>query len=188
LTENPLAAQSVVKKRFRMRVYSFINCASSPFSALSCLHQRIFLKPAGLHARKKPVRDRLFLEPGIDLQSALQRLHVLTEAAFMTGSLVLVNQSLTDRLVNNRNGLLVGGLGSFCITGVNRFNNVLDIGAQGRTLGGVTLAAVFRLAGALTGLGRVSQNLSPVPGSKEHATMRIFTGIVNANTRAVGAE
>ena len=37
----------------------------------------------------------------------------------------------------------------------------------------------FRLAGAFTSLCRVCQNLSPVPGSKERDTMRIWRRFVN---------
>jgi len=98
----------------------------------------------------------------------------------MTSRLVLVNQSLANRFIDRRNSLPVSGLGSFGIAGGNRFNNILDMGAQRRTLTGLALTAAFRLTGALTCLSRVCQNSSPVPGSKEPATIRISCGIVYA--------
>ena len=112
--------------------------------------------------------------------SALQCTHVLAEAAFMTSGLVLVNQPLADRFIDHRNGFLVSRLGGFRVTGSNRFNNILDMGAQRGTLAGFALTAAFRLTGALTCLSRVCQNSSPVPGSKEPATIRISRGIVYA--------
>lgn len=128
---------------------------------------------------KKPVKDRLYRQPGNSPQSALQRADVLAKAAFMTGSLVFMDQALADRFVDNRNSFPVGGLGSFRITGGNCFNDILDMGAQRRALTGIALAAVFRLMGAFTRLSRVCQNNSPVPGSKEPGTMRISAGFVN---------
>ena len=98
----------------------------------------------------------------------------------MTSCLVFVNQSFANRFIDRRNSLLVSGLGSFRIAGGNRFNNILDMGAQRRTLAGLALTAAFRLTGALTCLSRVCQNGSPVPGSKEPATIRISCGIVYA--------
>jgi hypothetical protein len=53
------------------------------------------------------------------------------------------------------------------------------VSAQHRALASVALTAYFRLTGALTGLCRVCQSISPAPGSKEPATMRISRGIVN---------
>ena len=97
----------------------------------------------------------------------------------MPGSLVFVDQSLADRFVDHRYRFLVSGLGSFRITGGNGFNDIFDMGAQHRALAGFALTADFRLTGAFTGLCRVCQNISPVPGSKEPATMRISRGIVN---------
>lgn len=96
----------------------------------------------------------------------------------MTRCLVFVNQSLANRFIDDRNRFPVSGLGRFCIAGGNRFNNILDVGAQRRTLAGFALTAAFRLTGALTCLSRVCQNSAPVPGSKERATIRIFRGIV----------
>jgi hypothetical protein len=112
-------------------------------------------------------------------QSALQRADVLTKAAFMTGGLVFMDQALADRSVDHRNSFLVGGLGSFRITGGNRFNDILDMSTQRGALAGIALTAVFRLMGAFASLSRVCQNNSPVPGSKEPGTMRISAGFVN---------
>jgi hypothetical protein len=128
---------------------------------------------------KKPVTDRLSRQPGNNPQSALQRADMLTKAAFMTGSLVFMDQALTDRFVDNRNSFPVGGLGSFRITGGNCFNDIFNVSAQRGALAGITLAAVFRLMGAFTRLSRVCQNNSPVPGSKEPGTMRIYAEFVN---------
>ena len=134
---------------------------------------------SGFQAIKKPVRDRLSQEPVNNPRSALQCADVLAKATFMTGSLILVNQSLTDGFVDNGNRFPISGLGSFRITCGNCFNDVLDMGAQRGALAGIALTAAFRLAGAFTSLGRVCQNLSPVPGSKEPDTMRISRGFVN---------
>lgn len=109
----------------------------------------------------------------------MQRADVLTKAAFMTGSLVFMDQALADRFVDNRNSFPVGGPGSFRITGGNCFNDIFDMSAQRGALAGIALTAVFRLMGAFTRLSRVCQNKSPVPGSKEHATMRISAEFVN---------
>ena len=98
----------------------------------------------------------------------------------MTSRLVLVNQSLANRFIDCRNSLPVSGLGSFGIAGGNRFNNILDMNAQRRTLTDLALTAAFRLTGALTCLSRVCQNGAPVPDSKERATIRIIHGIVYA--------
>jgi len=61
-------------------------------------------------ALKKPVSDRLS-EPGNNPQSALQRADVLTKTAFLASRLVLVNEAFSDRPVDDRHSLLVGGLG-----------------------------------------------------------------------------
>ncbi len=134
---------------------------------------------SGCEAIKKPVRDRLSREPGNNPSSALQGADVLTKTALVTGSLVFVDQAFSDRFIDNRNGLAVSGLGGFRITGGNRFHDILDMGAQRGALTGIALAAVFSLTGAFTSLSRVRQNSSPVPGSKEPGTMRIFADIVN---------
>ena len=97
----------------------------------------------------------------------------------MAGSLVFMDQTLADRFIDNRNSFPVGGLGSFRITGSNRFNDILDMSTQRGALAGIALTAVFRLMGAFTRLSRVCQDNSPVPGSKEPATMRISTEVVN---------
>jgi hypothetical protein len=130
-------------------------------------------------AIKKPVTDRLSRQPGNNPQSALQRADVLAKAAFMTGSLVFMEQALADGFVDNRNSFPVGGLGSFRITGGNCFNDIFDLGAQRGALASLALTAVFRLMGAFTRLSRVCQDNSPVPGSKEPSTMRISTEVVN---------
>lgn len=97
----------------------------------------------------------------------------------MAGSLVFMDQALVDRLVDNRNGFPVSGLGSFGITGGDCFNDIFDMRTQRGALTGIALTPVFRLMGALTRLSRVCQNDSPVPGSKEPGTMRISAEIVN---------
>jgi hypothetical protein len=130
-------------------------------------------------AIKKPVTDRLSRQPGSNPRSALQRADVLTKAAFMAGSLVSMDQALADRFVDNRNSFMVGGLGSFRITGGNCFNDIFELSAQRGALAGIALTAVFRLMGAFTRLSRVCQNNSPVPGSKEPGTMRISAEFVN---------
>jgi hypothetical protein len=134
--------------------------------------------------KKKPVFDRLSREPGNNPQSALQRADVLAKPTFMPGSLVLVDQSLADRFVDNRHRFLISGLRSFRISGGYGFNDIFNMGAQHRALAGVALAAYFRLTGTLTGLCRVCQSISPAPGSKEPATMRISRGIVNGYASA----
>jgi len=97
----------------------------------------------------------------------------------MPGSLVFMDQALADRFVDNRNSFLVGGLGSFRISGSNCFNDILDMSPQRGALADIALTAVFRLIGAFTRLSRVCQNKSPVPGSNERRTMRISAEFVN---------
>jgi hypothetical protein len=130
-------------------------------------------------ATKKPVADRLSGQPGNKQLSALHRLHVLTEPAFVAGSLVFVDQTLADRFIDNRNSFLVRGLGSLRIPGGDRFEDILDMGAQRRALAGIAPPAVFRLAGPFTSLNRIRQGFSPVPSSKEPGTMRISAEFVN---------
>jgi len=101
----------------------------------------------------------------------------------MTGGLVFMDQAFADRFVDDRNSFLVGGPGSFRITGGDCFNDVFDMRAQRGALTGIALTAVFRLIGAFTCLSRVCQNNSPVPGSKEPGTMRISAEVVNVAVR-----
>jgi len=132
-----------------------------------------------IRALKKPVTDRLSRRAGNNSRSALQRADVLIKAAFMTGGLVFMDQAVADRFVDDRNSFLVGGPGSFRVTGGNCFNDIFELGAQRGALAGIALAAVFRLPGAFTRLSRVCQNDSPVPGAKEPGTMRISAQFVN---------
>jgi len=115
------------------------------------------------------------MNPRLVLQSA----HVLREAALVTGSLVLVNKALAGGFIDHRYGFVVSGLGRFLVTSGNRLDDILDMGAQHGALAAVALAAAFRLTGSLTCLGRVCQNLSPDPDSKERGTMRISGPFVN---------
>jgi hypothetical protein len=117
-------------------------------------------------ATKKPVTDRLSGQSGNKQRSALHRTHVLTETAFVAGSLVLVNHTLADGFIDNGNSPLVRGLSSIRIPGGNRFQDILDMGTQRRSLAGITPSAVFRLAGTFTSLSRIRQGLSPVRGTK----------------------
>lgn len=139
-------------------------------------------------ARKKPVTDRLFQEPGNSLKSALQGADVLPKATFMPRCLVLVDQTLAGRFIDHRNGHFVGGFGCLCITSTNSLDNILDMRAQHGALAGIAFVAIVRLAGALTGLGSVCQWFSPASGSKEPATMRFLCEIVNLkNIRGTAA-
>jgi hypothetical protein len=104
---------------------------------------------------------------------------VLTKMALLASSLVLVNEAFPDGLVDDRYSFLVGSLGAFRIASGNSLDDVLDIGAQHGALTCVALTAVLCLTGALTGLGRICQNLSPVPDSEEPRTMRKSARFVN---------
>jgi hypothetical protein len=130
-------------------------------------------------ATKKPVTDRLSGQPGNRQQSALHGTHVLTEPTFVAGSLVFVDQALADRFIDNGNSFLVRGLSSLRIPGGDRFEDIFDMGAQRRALAGIAPPAVFRLTGPFTSLSRIRQGFSPVPGTKEPATMRISAEFVN---------
>jgi hypothetical protein len=137
---------------------------------------------------KKPVDDRLFRESGMTSESALQGADMSTEAAFVARGLVFVDKALAGRFVDYRDSFLVSRLGRFRVTGVNGFNNILNMGAQHGALTGVALTTDFRLTRAFTRLCRICQNLSPVPDSKkEPATMRILAVIVKQNTALAGS-
>jgi hypothetical protein len=108
-----------------------------------------------------------------------ERTDVLSETALVTGSLVPVNQSLANRLVDNRYCFLIRGLGRLSVATGYRLHDVLDVSAQTRTLACITLTTDFRLTGAFTRLSRVCQNFSPVPDSNKPPTMQFSAYFVN---------
>jgi hypothetical protein len=130
-------------------------------------------------AIKKPVRDRLLVESGANPRSVAQAADVLTETAFVSGSLVFVNQTLANRFVDYGHRFLIGGLRRFLVTTGYRLHDIFNVSAQPRVLADIALAADFRLTGAFTRLGRICQNFSPVPGSNEPSTMQFTACFVN---------
>lgn len=69
----------------------------------------------------------------------------------MASRLILIHDALIDHAVNDRNGFLVGGHGRFLVAGIAGLDDILNFGAQQRTLAHFVLAGLFRLTGALTG-------------------------------------
>ena len=78
----------------------------------------------------------------------LQRLDAGSQAALVTGSLVLVDQAARAEAVQDRLGYVEGGLGAGGVVGVERLEHFLDGGTKLRTL---AVIARDGLLGALLG-------------------------------------
>ena len=81
----------------------------------------------------------------------LQRLDAGSQAALVTGSLVLVDQAARTEAVQDRLGYVEGGLGAGCVVGVQRLEHFLDGGTKLRTLAVIARIAHDGLLGALLG-------------------------------------
>src|SRR5688500_1058854 len=81
----------------------------------------------------------------------LQRLDVRADAALVARRLVLVDQAAGRVAVEDRHGGRVRGLGGRRVLGFQRLEDLLDGGAQHRTLAGIAGVADDGLLGALLG-------------------------------------
>ena len=81
----------------------------------------------------------------------LQRLDAGSQAALVTGSLVLVDQAARAEAVQDRLGYVEGGLGAGGVVGVERLEHFLDGGTKLRTLAVIARIAHDGLLGALLG-------------------------------------
>ena len=98
--------------------------------------------------QKNAASKAAFLHPVL---SGLRRhfLDALAQPALVPGSLVLVDDSLVDHGVDDRDGCLVRGLRRFLVTGLAGLDDILDLGAHARAQAHVVLAGLLRLPGAL---------------------------------------
>ena len=104
------------------------------------------------------------------------------EARLVPGGLVLVNQSMGDRPVDDRHSSGVSSLGRLLLTTVDGGNDFFERGAERRTLAGVTLPARFCLFGALARLGCICHlrvNLNKLVRKIRRGTMPIQLFDVN---------
>lgn len=74
-----------------------------------------------------------------------QRLDPCVETAFAARRLILVDQALVDRRVNDRDSSAERSLSFLEITGLDRQDDFLDEGAQTAAHGGIVSAVLFRL-------------------------------------------
>ena len=75
----------------------------------------------------------------------------------MTGSLVLVNQTLAGSAIENRLALLESGAGSLEILGVTGLDHLLNEGTHLGTGSDITLTGLFRSENTLLGRLNVGQ-------------------------------
>jgi hypothetical protein len=84
--------------------------------------------------------------------------YVPTEPAFVAGGLVGVNDALAGDAVYDRYGALICRLRRGFIALLDGVDHTFDISAHPGAKTGIVLAALFRLAGALSRLSRVGQS------------------------------
>ena len=71
----------------------------------------------------------------------------------MTCCFVSVDNAMADRLVEDRDGGVVGSICTFVVTGIDSGNGFFDRGAHGRSLAGVMPSPGFSLSCPLSCLG-----------------------------------
>ena len=69
----------------------------------------------------------------------------------MASGLVLVDDTLVDHAVDDRDGVLVGCYGSVFVAGVTGLHDILDLGAHQGAQSHIVFTGLFGLAGALPG-------------------------------------
>jgi hypothetical protein len=85
------------------------------------------------------------------LSSDRQRLDASGQAALVASSLVLVDEATRAETIENRLGNVEGSLGAGGVVGIECLEDLLDGGAEHRTLSGVAGIAHDGLLGALLG-------------------------------------
>lgn len=74
---------------------------------------------------------------------------VSVQAAFMTGRLVVMDQSLACGAIDDRYGSSIGLSGGVTVTGLDGRNDLFNTSTQPGPLTGIELTVFFRLPGAL---------------------------------------
>ena len=106
---------------------------------------------------KKPACGRFFVQR----RCCLQRFDPRIQTALMSGCLVLVDQALICRAVDNRNRIFVCFGGTLFISSFDSLFHVFQVGAHSAAARRVVLTVRFSLTSALAGLYCVGQGLSP---------------------------
>ncbi len=104
--------------------------------------------PDGIAGNKKPASGRFFSRNPLACRSG-HGPYVGIQPALVAGCLVLVDQALVGRAIDDRNSGLVGRHDRLLVTCFDGIDDLLDVSTQHAATAGVVLAALFRLAGAL---------------------------------------
>ncbi len=83
----------------------------------------------------------------------LKRLDPGIQSRLVTGSLVLLDDAVRDRTINDRHSALVGGCCRLIVAAVDSCDGLFNRRTERRTLAGIMSAARLVLSGAFSCLG-----------------------------------